>query len=328
LTGAFVDADTGLVKTQVVRNNDNATASWTWLLSETDQVKLDYTYFDVTYDVKTVNLYDYSQRGPSLSLTHIFSERTQILVQAGISRFDVPQTGTSPLGLPVYLIQYGIGAPVNIIPYPYTRGLESNTYNIQAGFNYALSEKLVANITAGTRKTATDLITETCTSSTLPTPLYNNNNIYYWIGTCNGTTIGSDATDTHGSVYNASLTKNTETLQLTASAKRSIDPSGSGTQVQNDTLTLSAQWSWNERLTFSLSGLYSKVRALENTPAVIDRNYYKIAPSVLWRSGLHSYINLSYSYVHLSYIGEADSVSAQQVNLGYNYSWDKISVSR
>lgn len=328
LTSALIDADTGLVKTQVIRTNDNASASWTWSVTEKDQMKLDYQYADVVYDnVSVANLYDYSQRGPSITLSHSLSQKTQFFLQAGNSKFSVPQLGTTHLGQSALVLDGGL--ELSIVPDPRDVSMESSTNNVQAGINYAISETVTGNLSAGARKTSSDTLNEACTGTRPPYVLeFDLGSVQLKRGTCDAVATSTTTATTRGSVYNASLTKKTETLQLTAGAARSINPSGAGTQVQNDTLNLSARWYKTERLAFTLSGVNSKVRALESTPAVVDRHLYNIAPGVEWRIGRASTVKLSYGYTQLSYVGVADSISSQQVSLAYSYAWDKISISR
>jgi hypothetical protein len=318
LTSTFIDADTGLARTQVIRTSDSATAAWAWSLTEQSQIKLNYQYTDVTYDtVSTSNLYDYSQRGPSATLSHSLSEKAQLFLLADNKQFSVPKWGTSHLGLPIDELDFGSYYLFDRNPREVSKNSSTNT--IQAGINYAVSETMTGNLVVGTHKTTMDTLSDACTAASGPTST--------GTGICHAVATTTVTTTSRGKVYNVNLTKKTETLQLNATALRTIDPSGSGTQVQNDTLRLTARWSKTERLTFSLSALNSKLRAIDNTSAVVDRNIYNIVPSVEWRIRRNSTVNLSYGYSHLSYLGATDSISSQQVKLSYSYAWDRISIS-
>ena len=323
LTGEYIDTDSGLVRTQVIRTNENANASWIWSLTEQDQIKLGYQYANVAYDnVTDVSLYDYSQHGPSATLTHIFSKRTQVFLQVDNSQFAVPKLSESYIGQADFYEAF-IGGVWVFNDIPRNVAVKSSTNSIQAGINYAISETVTGNLSAGSRKTSSDTQSEVCTATSPPYTY----DIIFRSGSCVAVATNTITTTTRGRVYNASLTKNTETLQLTAVALRSIDPSGSGTQVQNDTLKLYARWGYTEKLAYSLSGTSSKVHALESTSAVVDRRIYNVMPGLEWRAGRHSTLKLSYGYSRLSYSRDTDAIIARQVNLTYSYAWDTLSIS-
>lgn len=326
LTSEFIDADTGLIKTQTDRTSDIAGVTWTWSATEQDQVKLDYRYTDAVYDhISGTGLYDYSQHGPSLTLSHSPSKRTQFFLQASNSIYSVPELDASLLGKSWGELFYGGVYIINDTPHDV--GLESSTNNLQVGASYMISETISGNIGVGTYRTSSDTLIETCTNvgppyTFPPAP------IPIRAGFCNAVSTDTRTTTNHGQLYNASLTKKTETVQLTVSASRSIEPSGSATQVENETFSLSAQWYKTERLAFSISGANIDVRALESSQAYLDRRYYAISPHIQWRSSSNSMLSLSYSYRHLAYTGAANAIISQQVSAVFNYAWDKMSISR
>lgn len=324
LTGEIPDADTGLVKTQTFRITDSANTSWTWSMTEKDQFKLGYQYADVAYKDNVGDLYDYTQRGPNIMLSHRYSERSELYLQVNSSLFDIPKLGASQLGQ--LSIAVPDGTSIRLLPNPRTLGLESTTNGIQIGTNYAFSQTLSGNLSLGRRKTTTDSLIETCKSSTAPTPgpVPDPN----WYGICNRIDANIVATVGRGTVYSLGLIKKAERLQVNTRAERAIDPSGSGVLVQRDTLSLNIERSETERLAYLFSARGDKIRVLEGATIFVDRNQYFIEPGLQWRITRDSRVNLSYQYRYLKYLSETETAHSNMVSLTYTQAWQKSSISR
>ena len=130
------------------------------------------------------------------------------------------------------------------------------------------------------------------------------------------------------SVYTASLEKSFAASKLSARAERAIDPSGSGTLVQRDTLNLNMNWPKTERLTYLFSARSDKIRVVEGVAVSVDRNQYFIGPSLQWRITQDSSVGLAYRYTYLRYLSEVNTAHANTVSLTFTQSWRKKSISR
>ncbi len=330
LDSETLDADTGLVTAQAFRITDSATASWIWSITEKDQFKLGYQYADVAYkdsrDSTVTGLRDYTQNGPTASLTHQLSERSRVSLLAGSSLFNIPELNSSNIGVNIPAYADGVNLLVPI-PNPNVLKYESRTNNLQAGIDYKFSETLSGSLSVGKRKTDSKGVTEYCTSTDQP-PF----GVILPPGTypahCLTANIVNETNETRGSVYSGNFTKSFAASNLTGRVERAVDPSGSGALIQRDTLNLGMDWSRTERLIFLLSARGDKIRAIEGDTVSVDRNQYFVQPGLQWRLAQDSRLTLAYQYKYLWYLSATEAAKANNVTLSFNHAWRRRSVSR
>lgn len=127
LTTEAADPDAGLASTRTKRKSSSVSPAWSWALTETTQVRIDYRYSEARYENgPAVDLYDYYQNYGGLTLSHNHSTATQTYLSLGHSDFESE-----------------------------FESLESTTDTGQIGISHAFSQTLNSNLSVGKRVTHT-----------------------------------------------------------------------------------------------------------------------------------------------------------------------------
>lgn len=286
-----VNPDIGVTQKQTKRATTSASPTWTWLVTETTQLRLDYQFVDVQYqDGISVGLLDYRQTATSLTLSDQVSERTNIFAILNYSDFRVT-------------------TPEADIFTPYTA--KSRTNFGQIGITYDFTETLKGSLSGGPRKTVSDDVFVFCLFFSLCfEPVTQSNTAY-------------------GSVFSGSLESRLQLTNTTFRFSRTVSPSGSGSQAQTGNLYLGIQRQITpERLSARLIAEGYAIRALSNTTSYVDRNYYRLEPGLRWRWTEDLSVDASYRYARQRYVDATDVATANSVYLVFTYILPKTSVSR
>ena len=268
-------ADTGTVQVPTLRETHGISPSWTRMLTETMQLQLAYQLNDVSYvNGQSVGLYDYRYGVTTARLTSQLSEQNQVIVIGGYSAFHVPSTG-----------------------------FDSINRNIQIGASRTFSESMQGTLLAGARRT------ESLTQGGKiiyrreldPYEFIVFGRIAYILVPVGVTT--DTRSEKTGSTFNGSLEKKFERSQVNLTLARSLDPSGSGGQIEQDSI----EFRWRRQMTsgfqFSLNVNTQNSRIVEGNISNNDRKYYYVEPSVYWQlspewtlSGAYRHTNLKRDY--------------------------------
>lgn len=289
LTNEYVSSDTGLVQTHRRRDNRQVQPSWTWLFSERTQLQLSYQDADVSYENgSSVGLYDYQYRSTTFTLYNQLSELNQLFLSASYSTFDVP-----------------------------SNGFDSKTRNLQAGITRSFSDITRGTLQAGTRRT--DSFTQG------GRPIY----IRFFDGSLQKIGETQDQhTEKTGFVFSGNIETKDENNRYYMALSRSLDPSGSGGQIEQDTLRISL----NRQIT-SLFGVYlsanaNNVRTVEGNITGDERAYYDIGPGASWRWMREWSLALNYRYSRVKREFESVAADSHSINLTLTYQPLKWSISR
>src|SRR3989344_1461774 len=292
LTDEYVSADTGVVQTNKKRESDSVQPSWICMLSERTQLQLAYQQADVSYDdALSVGLYDYCNRSTTVTLANQISGLNQIFITAGYSAFDVAVTG-----------------------------FDSSTRNLQAGITRTFSETTRGTLQAGLRRT----------DSFTP----GGNPIYTRFSTEFGDVLVQTGVtqDVHsqetGSVFSGNLETKYESTRLSMALSRSLNPSGSGGQVEQDTFTIDLNRQVTARLTAYVTANASKVRTDEGNISSNERTYYEIRPGAHWRWSREWNVGMNYRYAYVKREFESEAADSNSVSLMLTYQPLKMSISR
>jgi len=327
ISGQTFSPDVGVVQTQTQRNTRAINPSWTWSMTERTQLQLSYQSNDVSYqNAINVGLFNYTSRDSSANLLYQWSPRDQLTLQIDSAYYKVPKLAVSQLGQPSLSLTGG--GLLNLQPNPRQLSSTSTTNSVSFGITHAFSETLSGNIGLGTRKTVSDAIVESCTSSTPPT-VYVVNGQQFGIGTCTKTADATQSSSGTGSIFSAGLDEQLELTHVALSLSRQINPSGSGTQVQVDSATLGIDRKISARLSAGLSMADYRIRALSNDNAQItNRDYFQIGPSLSWNWTEKLTVQGGYRYIHQKYLDINNTAASNSVYLIFAYAWSKFSVSR
>lgn len=288
-----VDADTGTVEALKERETDTVSPTWTWMYSPITQLQLALRQTDVSYEENSLNagLYDYRYSSAGATLGKRLSELNQIFVYGGYSEYHVPITG-----------------------------FDSETLNLQAGITRNFSETTKGTLQAGRRQT--DSFTKG------GTPIYT----YYQAGLTiyriqTGVTQDSRTRST-GSVFTGSLETESESTDWNFSLSRSLEPSGSGGQVEQDQF----KFAFNKRLSplagVNINGGALKLRTQEGNILSSDRTVYDFGPGAYWLWTREWSVGANYRFAHVKRVYENEAADSNSLNLWLTYRPLKMSVSR
>lgn len=295
VTSEHVDSDTGAVQVLVSRKTDSFKPSWTWMVSQTTQLQLAYQHTDASYGNNSLSagLYDYRYRTVSATLGKQISELDQVFLYGGYSDYEVPYTS-----------------------------FNSETRSLQGGFTRNFSETTKGTLQVGRRWTESfrksgglDCGLEISTAGGVDC-------LYYIIVT------QDIITESTGSVFTGSLETKTESTDWNLSLNRSLDPSGSGGQVERDQFKFTFNKRLSPRAGVNINGSALKSRAQEGNILSSDRTFYDFGPGTYWQWTREWSIGANYRYARVKRANESDVADSNSLNLWLTYRPLKMSVSR
>lgn len=292
LTNEYISSDTGSVQTHKKRETDSVNPAWIWMFSERTQLQLAYQHADVSYEnALSVGLYDYRYRATTATLSNQISELNQVFLSGSYSAFHVPDTG-----------------------------FDSKTRNIQAGVTRYFSEITKGTLQAGLRRT------ESFTPGGRP--------VYTRFSTIFGdflvqTGVSQDVhSQKTGSVFSGNLETKFESTRLNMALSRSLDPSGSGGQIEQNALKIDLSKQLTARMSVYINANANKVRTVEGNISNDERTYYGIGPGVYWQGSREWSVNMNYRYAHVKRVYESEAADSNSLSLSLTYQPLKMSVSR
>jgi hypothetical protein len=292
LTDRQINSTTGLAQAQRIQDSHDISPSWTWSMNELTQLQLVYSLKNVSYvNGISIGLYDYSTRSISTSLTRSLDPQNKLFISAGYSIFNVPAT---------------------------TLNSKSATY--QAGFTRIFSETSRGTVSAGLHTTSAEqngfqFVPRFC--FTCPPDFLEFVRV--------PVTIRSESTDI---VFNGSFDKQFENNSLSISASRSQDPSGTGGQVQSDSLGLALNRSFTSKFSGGLSVVRNTSRTEIGNVSVTDYRFRQVASNLSWQWTPELNVDASYRYIHVRRASDANPVTSNAVYLAVKYQWQKMAISR
>ncbi len=289
---AQASSDTGAVQTLKIRESHGFSPSWTRMMTERTKLQLMYQLNDTSYvNGQSVGLYDYRYRTASATVSNQLSEQNQIFMTGGYSSFHTPATGN-----------------------------DSTTRSVQAGFTRNFSESMQGTLQAGARRT------ETLTQGGRP--------VYTRFSTIFGdvlvqTGVTSDARNQEtSSVFSGSLEKKYELTSINTSLSRSFVPSGSGSEVEQDSFDFRLNRTITPRLTAYINLNSVVVRDDQGNISNNNRPYYHAESGANWAWTQELSLNISYGYSRVKREFEDKAAIANSAYLTLIYRPLKTSISR
>jgi hypothetical protein len=289
---AETSSDTGAVQTLKIRESHGFSPSWTRKMTERTKLQLMYQLNDTSYvNGQSVGLYDYRYRTASATVSNQLSEQNQIFVTGGYSSFHTPATGN-----------------------------DSTTRSFQVGTTHIFSESMQGTLQVGARRT------ETLTQGGRP--------VYTRFSTSSGdfliqTGVTSDARSQRtSSVFSGSLAKKYELTSINTSLSRSFVPSGSGSEVEQDSFYFQLNRTINPRLTAYINLNSVVVHDDQGNISNNSRPYYHAELGANWAWTQELSLNMSYGYSRVKREFEDKAATANSAYLTLIYRPLKTSISR
>lgn len=293
----LTSADTGVVQVQKRRENHGISPSWTRMLTETMQLQLAYQLNNVSYvNSQNIGLYDYRYRVATARLTNWVSEQNQVFVTGGYSAFHVPATG-----------------------------FDSVSRTLQAGISRNFSETMQGTLLAGARRT--ESLTQG--GKTIYQRSFgfdaNGNLVIFLVPVGVTADVRSEETSV---TFNGSLEKKFEKSRVNMTVNRSLDPSGSGGQVEQNSLDFRLNRPLTSRFQLLFNAYALKSRAVEGNISSNDRRYYYVEPGAFWQLSQEWNLSVGYRYTNLRREYESKDATSNSVHLMLAYYPLKMSISR
>lgn len=293
ITSEEADSDTGVVQTLKKRETDRISPAVAWMFSERTRLQLSYQETDVSYeDAVSVGLYGYRYRATTATLSDQISELNQIFMSGSYSVYHVPNTG-----------------------------FDSKTRNLQGGITRVFSETTRGTLQAGLRRT------ESFTRGGNPIFTYYEVSPGVVIGVQTGVTQDVRS-QTTGSVFSGNLETKFESTRLNMALSRSLDPSGSSGQIEQDTLKIDLDRRLAARATAYVRANAMKSRTAEGNILGRERTYYEIRPGAHWQWSREWSVGMNYRYARVKRELENEVADSHSVILALTYQPLKMAISR
>ena len=286
--------ETGAVVAYRQRNRLSVTPSWTRALTESTSVGVTYTYTAVRYGGGPefgVNLIDYHDQSAALGWQRALSERSVVTLTAYYDQYESdPAT------------------------------FRAETYGIQAGYTHRFSETLRGSFSVGGRRTQSTIASQALVCEGVVIA-----------GLCFGTiTVVPFTTKEKSSGYtlDALVEKQLETSTFTGHLSRQLNPSGVGTLIETDRLSLGWSRDWSAALRTMVDAAAYQSRYVGSVRANSDTRYLRIEPRVSWRFAEGWELLAGYRYSWTRAQGTGVEADANVAYVSVSYAWPKLSMSR
>jgi hypothetical protein len=292
----LITPDTGVAQGQRQTETRSVAPSWSWMYSERTMLQVMYQLSEVSYEnTLSGGLYDYDYRSTTVVLSNQVSELNRVFITGGYSSFQVPNTG-----------------------------FDSDTVNLQVGATRIFSSTVQGTLQAGRRNT------ESFTRGGNPifsrfSTVINGEVVDVLVQT--GVTQDARLEDT-GSVYSGNLERQFERALARVTVSRTLNPTGSGGQSEQDMLGLILKNPLTPRLMWSVSGNRLKTRVFEGNITNSDLTYYDFNSGLEWQWLRDWNVGLNYRYGHVKRVVESESADSNSVYLTLIYRPLKLSISR
>jgi hypothetical protein len=234
----------------------------------------------------------------------MLSPRSQFYFTANYSKFRAPNTN-------IQVVTFDGPYTINSI----FTDAESRTKSLRAGFNHVFSETMQGTLMLGQRKTETERAVTNC--------------LFLFGIFFEGCFSGSQLTDDTGTTFSGDLKKQFEKLNVTATISRDIAASGTGSQVEWDSLGIRFDRPFTARLKGILTANGSESRRIDEISSLsTDIKQYSIQPALHWDWTREADLSVAYRYRHLKRESEDKAAQSRAIYLTLIYSWTKYSISR
>jgi len=296
LSTDLITPDTGVVQAQQQTEAKTITPTWTWNYSERTLLQVMYRMSDVSYEnTQNTALYDYDYRSATVTLSNQISVLNQIFVTGGYSTFHVPSTE-----------------------------FDSDTRSFQVGATRNFSPTTQGTLQAGLRNT------ESFTRGGNPiftrfSTVINGEVVDVLVQT--GVTQDSRRENT-SSVFSGSFERKFEKTLARLAVNRTLSPSGSGGQTEQDAVSFNLRNPLSPRLTLSVNANWQKTSDSEGNISNNNLTYYNFSSGIDWRWLRDWSVGMDYRYGHVNREHENAAADSNSVGLALIYRPLKMSISR
>ncbi|HED33394.1 MAG TPA: hypothetical protein ENJ08_04130 [Gammaproteobacteria bacterium] len=295
--------DTGVTLAQLDRQTMQIAPTWSWMLNERSNLRIDLQYQDVVYEKRSISPYnDYRYDSAGLTYTFRWTMRDQMYAVVEQSRYDSRKRALIPAYEMVSASKY--------------LGSSSDTITYQIGMNHQFSSTFKVGLGYGRRDSETQTQYQNCVQ------------INFYTLTCVATNETQSRSITTSPVYTVSADKDFELTKLGIKLSRTISASGLGSEMQVDSLDMTISQHINEKFNLKLKGIVNQRLAVNPNFNSYDRKYLRGEASLGWKLDENWNFYMTYRYVRQIYKSSDAIAVSNNISLNVRYAWDRISVSR
>ncbi|MBU2571345.1 MAG: hypothetical protein KJ725_15205 [Gammaproteobacteria bacterium] len=313
--------ETGLTQFLVERTTWAVQPNWTYRLSETESLILDYSHEEIDYEQNNTNfLQSYNTDSVSLNYTNQWTERLQWFALASYLRFETPRNISATRGEQDPLLFFGIRSGILALgESEFETESLSNMYSIQTGFNYAHSETWTSNFMIGGRWTE---------SESFQSSRFNFDNPGFPSIIFLPPTTQKDSG--LGYLISVGTNKQFERSSIGASFFQDVRPTSQGQLMQYTGITLTGDHKITEHLKFSLnaSATQQSTAGGDEQNTRFDRDFISVEPKLSWRIDRQMTLAGGYRYRWQEFSRDIQARESNSVYLQLNYNWDPFTTSR
>lgn len=310
----------GLTQNLVNRTNWSIEPSWTYRLTETQNLIASYSHEVVDFEETDVSfLNSYQTDMASLNYTIQWTERLQWFTSASYLRFETPDSSfANQVSMPAFFP--GLPFVFNVDgTQTFTSSSMSDMYSIQTGVNYNHSETWSSNVMIGGRWTESEssqTVTLTPDDSRF-VPLF-----------AQDTVVLKDSSP--GYLLSVGTNKQFERSSIGASFFQDVRPTAQGQLMQFTGVTLNGDYQLTEHLKFSLnaSATQQTTSTSEDETTRYDRDFFSIEPKLTWRVDRQMSLAGGYRYRWQEFAFDTVARESNSLYLQLNYNWDPFTTSR
>lgn len=288
-----LDIDTGITTVQVDRTNRSLYFTGTYLWAEDTWLEASVSYSTVAYDEgERFGLLDFDYLTPGLRIVHKLNPTTQLFTTYNHSKVD----------------------------YEGASEQTSKTDSLQIGAEHSISEMWRLRGSAGSRRTRT--------SELLTTYVERPGFEIFFPAIYNTVSVPRDS-ETTGLVYDASLTRQLETGDISLLGRQSITPSSTGTDTETTLIELNGMYKFDAKLSARLAVSFYRSTTVGDITTQADSDRYRVAPSLNWQLDEELSLNAGYTYTRIvRNTASNDTVDGNAAFIGLGYSWPRFAISR
>ena len=288
LAGATISSETGLFTQNTGSDMNTVSPSWTWLMTESNQLQLTYSLSDTSYVNAGSGIFDYRSSTVSGKFSNKYDAYTQIFLEYDYSIFRVPATN-----------------------------LESKTKSYQVGVTRSFSETMSATFSIGESSSLNQQQdVATCALSfgstcLIPGPQTTASNR-------NSSSIFNASLDKQLELLH---------VTAAVSRSFSPSAAGHLERTDSASLSVSRPFTEKLTGNLVASG-YKVSADTGSTANVDNRRSYQIQPSLGWQWTRECNLAMGYTYTHVQSIIETKPAISHAAYLTFAYQWPRISISR
>ncbi|WP_431064723.1 hypothetical protein [Methylotuvimicrobium sp.] len=317
--------ETGLTQFLVERTTWSVQPNWTYRMSETESLILDYSHEEIDYEQNNTNfLQSYNTDMVSLNYTNQWTERLQWFALASYLRFETPNNKSvtrSQIDDPFFeVIDDTLRLFLNEAgAFEVETESLSDMYSIQTGFNYAHSETWTSNFMIGGRWTE---------SESFQSSLFNFDNPDLSPRVFFPPTLQKDSG--LGYLISVGTNKQFERSSIGASFFQDVRPTSQGQLMQFTGITLTGDHKITEHLKFALnaSATQQSTAGGDEQNTRFDRDFISVEPKLSWRIDRQMTLAGGYRYRWQEFSRDIQARESNSVYLQLNYNWDPFTTSR